>query len=125
MKTKYLIISSLLLIKEILIALFAKDQFIRPILGDYLATILLTYILATFLKIEFNKIAILALAMSYTIEAFQFIHILKLLNLDKIKILNILVGNSFSWTDMIAYTLGTITVLTIHNFEKIKSWTTL
>lgn len=118
MKTNYLIISILLLITEILIALFAKDQFIRPIFGDYLATILLTYILATFLKIEFNKIVILALGISYAIEVAQYIHILELLYLDKIKILKILLGNSFSWTDMLAYTLGTITVLTIHNFKK-------
>lgn len=116
-----LIISIILLITEILIALFAKDHFIRPIFGDYLATILLTYILATFLKIEFNKIAILALGISYAIEVAQYIHILELLHLDKIKILNILLGNSFSWTDMFAYTLGTLTVLAIHNFKKIKS----
>ena len=96
MRTNYLIISFLLLITEILIALFAKDQFIRPILGDYLATILLTYILATFIKIDFIKITFLALGISYLIEAMQYIHILKILHLNKFKILNILVGNSFS-----------------------------
>lgn len=117
-KTKYLIISCSILLIEITIALFINDQFIRPIFGDYLASILVFYLLATFLKIDLNKIAILSLFISYTIEFLQYINILELLHLDKIKILNILLGNSFSWTDMLAYTLGIMTVVLIHNYKK-------
>ena len=117
----YLLISISILIVEILIALFANDTFIRPIVGDYLAVILLFYLFATFLKISKYKIALMALLISYLIEGLQYIHILELLHLDNIKILNILLGNSFSWTDMLAYTLGALTVLGIHNYNKIKS----
>jgi hypothetical protein len=117
-KTKYLIISCSILLIEITIAMFVNDQFIRPIFGDYLASILVFYLLATFLKTDLNKIAILSLFISYTIEFLQYINILELLHLDKIKILNILLGNSFSWTDMLAYTLGILTVVLIHNYKK-------
>jgi hypothetical protein len=117
----YLVISSLLLIVEIIIAIFVKDQFIRPIFGDYLASILLFSMIATFSKISDNKIAIITLLISYAIEILQYIHILELLHLDKIKILNIFLGNSFSWTDMLAYTLGILTVLLIHNYKKLQS----
>ena len=117
-KTKFLIISCSILLIEITIALFINDQFIRPIFGDYLASILVFYLLATFLKTDLNKIAILSLFISYTIEFLQYINILELLHLDKIKILNILLGNSFSWTDMLAYTLGIMTVALIHNYKK-------
>ena len=116
----YLLISIAILIVETMIALFAKDKFIRPIFGDYLVVILLFYLFATFLKISKNKIALITLVISYIIEGLQYIHILELLHLDNIKILNILLGNSFSWTDMLAYTLGTLTVLLIHNYNKIK-----
>jgi hypothetical protein len=118
-KLKYLIVSCVILIIEITIALFLNDEFIRPIFGDYLASILVFYLLATFLKTYLNKIAILSLLISYTIEFLQYLHILELLHLDKIKILNILLGNSFSWTDMLAYTLGIMTVASIHNYKKI------
>lgn len=118
-KTKYLIVSCIILIIEIIIALFVNDQFIRPIFGDYLASILVFYLLATFLKTDLNKIAILSLLISYIIEFLQYIHILELLHLDKIKILNILLGNSFSWTDILAYTIGILTVVLIHNYKKI------
>lgn len=117
----YLVISILLLIVEIIIAIFVNDQFIRPIFGDYLASILLFYMIATFSKLYENKIALITLLISYTIEILQYIHILELLHLDKIKILNIVLGNSFSWTDMLAYTLGILTVLLIHNYKKLQS----
>lgn len=117
----YLAISILLLVVEIAIALFVNDQFIRPIFGDYLASILLFYMIATFAKFSENKIAFITLLISYIIEVLQYIHILELLHLDKIKILNIVLGNSFSWTDMLAYSLGILTVLLIHNFKKLQS----
>ena len=117
-KTNYLIISCILLLIETIIAIFVNDQFFRPVFGDYLAAIVVFYLLATFLKMKLNKIALLTLAVSYLIEFLQYIHILELLHLNKIKILNILLGNSFSWTDMLAYTLGILTVLLIHNYKK-------
>jgi Protein of unknown function (DUF2809) len=117
----YLVISILLLIVEIIIALFVNDQFIRPLFGDYLASILLFYMIATFVKISKNKIAIITLLISYTIEILQHIHILERLDLDKIKILNIVLGNSFSWTDMLAYTLGILSVVLIHNSKRLQS----
>lgn len=119
--TNYLLGSMLLLLIEILIALFAHDDFIRPILGDYIATLLVFCLLASFMKLSITKIAVLALVISYTIEGLQYLSILKLLRLDKFKMLNIVVGNSFSWIDMLAYTMAIVTVLSIHNYKKIKS----
>ena len=120
-KKTYLISSVLLLIVEILIALYAKDDFIRPILGDYLASILLCCCFATFLKISINKIAFITLLISYFIEGLQYINILDLLNLKQFTLLEIIFGTSSSWTDMLAYTLGILTILLIHNFNSIKS----
>jgi Protein of unknown function (DUF2809) len=120
-KLSYLIIGLVILIVEITIAVYAKDGFIRPILGDYLAAILVFYLLATILKTSENKIALLALSISYLIEGLQYLNILKLLNLEQHKLLRIVFGTSFSWMDMLAYTLGITTVLLIHNYKKNKS----
>lgn len=119
-KLPYLFISIIILIVEILIAIFAKDQFIRPIFGDYLAVLFLFYLFASFLKFSKNSIALITLLISYIIEGLQYIHILEILNLEQYPLLKIIVGTSFSWNDMLAYTLGTLTVLLIHNFNKIK-----
>lgn len=124
-KLPYLVTSILLLIVEITIAFYADDQFIRPILGDYITVILLFYIVATFLRISLNKIALISLTTSYIIEGLQFIHILDLLGLEKYTFLRTVFGTSFSWMDMLAYTLGALTVVLIHNYSKMKSWSTL
>jgi Protein of unknown function (DUF2809) len=120
-KLSYLIIGLVILIVEITIAVYAKDGFIRPILGDYLAAILVFYLLAAFLTTSKNKIALLALSISYLIEGLQYLNILKLLNLEQHKLLRIVFGTSFSWMDVLAYTLGIATVLLIHNYKKSKS----
>lgn len=120
-RLNYLFISLLLLLIEITIAIYAKDEFIRPILGDYLAVILVFYFLAAFRITSENKTALLALSISYIIEVLQFMNILKILQLEEYKILRIVFGTSFSWMDMLAYTLGIATVFTIHNYKKLKS----
>lgn len=117
-KLPYLIISLLLLIVEITIALYSKNEFIRAVFGDYLAVILLFYLLATFLRISLYKIAFLSLLISYLIEGLQFIHVLELLGLENHTVLKIVFGTSFSWMDMLAYTLGALTVVLIQNYKK-------
>lgn len=115
----YLLLSLSLLIIEISIAVFVKDQFIRPIFGDYLATILLFCIMATVLNYPKNMLILVALLVSYLIETLQFFNILQLMNLEKNKFLKIIIGNSFSWLDILAYTMGAITVLFLLNYKKI------
>jgi hypothetical protein len=119
-KLNYLFSSISILIIEILIAVFANDQFIRPIFGDYLTVIFLFYLFAAFLKLSKNTIAIITLLISYSIEGLQYIHILEVFKLEHYRILKIIFGTSFSWTDMLAYTIGTLTVLFIHNYKKIQ-----
>lgn len=115
----YLLLSLSLLIIEISIAIFAKDQFIRPIFGDYLATIFLFCIMASVLNYPKNMLILVALLVSYLIEMLQFLNILQLMNLEKNKFLKIIIGNSFSWLDILAYTMGAITVLFLLNYKKI------
>lgn len=117
----YLKISILLFIIEVIIALFINDQFVRPLFGDYLASILLFYLMATFIRISENRIAVYALLTSYIIELLQYIQILKLVKMNKIKIVTILFVTSFSWIDILAYTLGILTVVVLHNFKKLQT----
>ena len=115
---KYLLFSVSLLLIEICIALFVNDQFIRPIFGDYLATILLFCTMASCLNYSKNKLIIAALLISYLIEALQYLNILKILHLENNTILKIIIGHSFSWTDILAYTMGAITVQLLLNYKK-------
>ncbi|KAB1155248.1 DUF2809 domain-containing protein [Tenacibaculum aiptasiae] len=108
---KSLIISLLLLITELLIA--QTSGFIRHTFGDYLVVILLYYVLKSFFNLPPKTIAIAVLLISYTIETLQYFNFVKLIGLSNSKIANIMIGNTFSISDLIAYTLGVITVYSI------------
>jgi hypothetical protein len=99
-----------------MIAIFFKVRFIRHTLGDFLVVIMLFYFFKSFLKTKSIYIAILVLLISYSIEFLQFIPILEILNFQHNKTLNTIFGTTFSVLDLIAYTLGVVTVLIIEKY---------
>lgn len=110
---RYFIAFLILLITEILIAIFIKQPFIRYVFGDFLVVILLYCFLKSFIKAASIYIAIFVLIFAYTIEIMQKYNTLALLNLENNKLANIILGNTFEFTDLIAYTLGVITIYII------------
>jgi Protein of unknown function (DUF2809) len=104
-----------LFLVEVIIALYFHDAFVRPYFGDFLAVIAVYYFIKTFIKISVNLAILLAFVIATVIEVFQYIQILKYINLDKNETVSILVGNSFSWGDMLAYALGSIFVFYFEN----------
>ncbi|MCP9767105.1 DUF2809 domain-containing protein [Lacihabitans sp. LS3-19] len=115
MKTKYLLLALILLITEILIAIYAHDKFIRPFFGDFLAVIFVYCCLMIFLSRWPLKVALSSLLIAYLIETLQYFKFIEITGLIKYKVLAILIGNSFSWLDILAYTIGFITILIVEN----------
>ncbi|WP_442592077.1 DUF2809 domain-containing protein [Pedobacter sp. AW31-3R] len=111
-KKTYLGIALVLFITEILIALFAHDDFIRPYAGDYLVVIFLYTLLKGCLNIRILPAALGVLLFSYLIETAQYFHLVEYLGLSKSKIALVVLGNYFAWMDILAYTLGILSVLT-------------
>ncbi len=112
-KRNYLIGFSSLLIIEILIASFIKDDFIRPYLGDFLVVIMLYRFLMGISRFAIYKSLFIVLVFSFTIEFLQLIDIPKLLQYQPPKSIMIILGNSFSIWDLVAYLLGLISCLII------------
>lgn len=112
MKTNkiYLIVFICILGIEISIALFLKSGFIRHTFGDFLATILVFSFFKTFSKMPSFKIAITTLIIAFCIEFAQYFQLLNYLNLNQFKLLRIVFGTNFSIQDLMAYTLGVITI---------------
>jgi hypothetical protein len=108
---RYFILAFLLFITEVLIAVFVHDQFVRPYVGDYLVVILIYCFLRGFLKASIWQISIFTLLFSYAIETLQYFNLVGMLGLQHSRIANIIIGNSFAWADIIAYTLGIATVM--------------
>ena len=107
---KYFFFSCLLFLIEVGIALFVNDAIIRPYGGDFLAVILLYYLVRTFSDIAAFKVAIGVLLFSYMVEVLQYFQIVNLLGLNGNRSAEVIIGTSFSWGDIIAYTLGIMLV---------------
>ncbi len=107
----YLIVAVVLFITEILIATFFKYGFIRYTFGDYLVVILLYTALKSFIDTVPVIVAIPVLIFAFFIELLQLINILELLNLNNNHLLKLIFGSTFRISDLVAYTLGILTVL--------------
>ena len=103
---RYFIVFVILLLIEIVIALFAHDNFIRPFFGDFLVVILIYCFIKSFFNTPLVITAIGVLLFSYLIEVLQYFNIVKILGLQNSKLARVVIGTSFEWTDLIAYTLG-------------------
>ena len=110
-KKNYFLLAVLLFIVEVLIAVYVRDSIIRPYGGDFLVVILIYCFARAFWNARVRTVAVSVLIFSYIIEFLQYFKFVKLLGLGKSKIANIVLGNSFAWSDIVAYTLGIATVL--------------
>lgn len=110
-KGHYFVLAFIIFCIEVLIALFAHDRFIRPYLGDFLVVILIYCFLRSFIDISVVKLALSALLFSFMVETLQYFNILGRLGLQDSRLAKTLMGSSFEWTDLVAYTLGIAFVL--------------
>ena len=115
---KYLIVFILLLLIETFIALYVRDAFVRPYLGDSIAVAFVyTFIMIFIKKSQHLKpkiiVASISLSISFFVEALQATSFLEITGLDSIKWARIILGASFSWEDILAYTGGFIAVVII------------
>ncbi|GGI57014.1 ribosomal maturation YjgA family protein [Winogradskyella haliclonae] len=115
----YLILAILLFLIEACIAIFLKTGFIRHTFGDYLVVILLYCGLRGLTSLGIWRSAILVLIIAFIIEFLQLTKVLELLNLQSNHFAKLILGTSFQFLDLIAYTLGIITILIIEtNYSK-------
>ena len=109
--SKYLEYSIVLFLVEVFIAMYVNDAFVRPYVGDFLVVILLYCIVRSVLDADTKVIALSVLLFSYLLETLQYFRIVEILGLESYSLANVIIGTSFAWIDILAYTLGILTVL--------------
>jgi hypothetical protein len=121
---RYFLIAVVLFFILVFIAAFVRDRFVRPYFGDYLVVIFLYFLAKAFLRISPIRIIIGVLLFAYLIETLQYFHILKILGWEDVVLARIILGNGFEWWDLVAYTLGSATVVLVESgkdlFSKVK-----
>jgi hypothetical protein len=113
----YFILFLVLLILEVGIAAFAHDQWIRPYVGDMLVVILLYCFARSFIQAPTTHVASVVLLFALSIEALQYVHLIRWLGLEQSLIANLILGSGFAWLDILAYAVGTGVILLLEGFE--------
>jgi Protein of unknown function (DUF2809) len=106
----------LLFLTELYIAIYMHDDFIRPYVGDALVVILLYTIVRAFLKVGILPTAIGVLIFSFGVEILQYFKIVEILGLGSSAIARTVIGTTFSWEDLICYSIGVVMVLWFEKF---------
>lgn len=109
----YLAIAILLLLIEVLIAIFVHDKFIRPYFGDFLVVILIYCFLKSFVNLPVWSAAFMVLVFSFAVEIGQYFNMIGLLGLQHSAFARTVIGNSFAWIDLMAYVAGILSVVII------------
>lgn len=107
----YFALTVVLFITEVLIALYVHDAIIRPYIGDLLVVILIYCFVKSFIDTPPLKTAIAVLLFAYAVELSQYLNLVKHLGLQHSRLANVVMGNSFEWIDMLAYTIGAVIIV--------------
>lgn len=111
----YFVIAAVLFSVEVVIASVVHDQFVRPYVGDFLVVILLYCFVRSFLDIPYRSTAIAVLLFSFLLEILQYVNIVDRLGLGWSALARTVIGTSFQWIDLLAYTLGVALVIYVEN----------
>ncbi|GFD80354.1 hypothetical protein KUL118_32160 [Tenacibaculum sp. KUL118] len=111
---KYFLAFIFLLLLEIIIA--QTSGFIRHTFGDFLVVILLFYLVKAFFNFSDKNTGVSVLIFAYLVEFLQLTPLLEFLGLENNRLAVIVFGATFSIGDLVAYTLGIVTVLLLEKF---------
>lgn len=104
---------------ELCLALFVRDSFFRPFVGDILAVILLYCFFKIGISADDRMLALGVWTFACLLEVGQYFQILNWLGWQDQQLLRIVLGSTFDGLDILAYSLGCLTILVwIHYHQR-------
>ncbi|MCQ2423228.1 MAG: DUF2809 domain-containing protein [Lachnospiraceae bacterium] len=107
----YCIATLLLLLAEVLIALYVHDAFVRPYVGDVLVVILIYTFIRIFLPEGGKWLPLYIFLFAAGVEILQLFHLVERLGLENNSLFRILIGSVFDITDILCYAVGGLLVV--------------
>lgn len=103
----YLVVATALFVVEVAIARgYIPSAFVRNSVGDVLVIPLLYFLLRGVTKATPAVALGVGLAAGLTAEVLQYLHLADLLGLKQGSLPYIILGNTFSWLDLLMYSIG-------------------
>ncbi|MDU8885361.1 DUF2809 domain-containing protein [Yeosuana sp. MJ-SS3] len=113
-KTYFLLFLILLFVETAIVCFFSKG-FIRFTFGDFLVVMLVYCFVKSFLNVKPIIAAFGVLIFAFAVEFSQLFNLIGIINLQNNLIAKLILGSTFQIGDLIAYTLGVITITIIEN----------
>ena len=107
----YVVAAVLLLFIEVLIALFVRDAFVRPYLGDVLAVALVYAALRAVTPLRLVAALGVTLGIAFAIEFAQLFGLLGALGLGDNQLARVVLGGVFDVADLAAYVAGAVVIV--------------
>ena len=118
LRLTYTFVFLALLCVEILIALFVRDNFIRPYVGDVLVTVLICCFMRIFIPRGVVALPAYVFVFAAIVELCQYFDIVKLLGLESNRFISIIIGRTFSFADLVCYAVGCLLFFCADRFIK-------
>ena len=93
---------------ELLIALFVRDKFIRPYVGDMLVVVLIYTALRIVFPEKPRLLPLYVFLFAAFVECLQAVNIVELLGLSDNRFFSVLIGTTFDWKDIACYGVGCV-----------------
>ena len=104
----YLTATIVLLIIEVLIALYVHDDFVRPYVGDMLVVVVVYTFVRIFIPERIRLLPLWVFIFAVAVEILQWFHIVDLLGLTDNRFFRVLIGGVFDVKDILCYAVGCI-----------------
>ncbi len=94
----------ILLVIEVLIALFVHDRFVRPYLGDVIVVIVVYCFVRIWEPKRFRLLPLWVFCFAVCVEILQYVRIVEILGVQDNAFLRTVIGTSFSWGALTVFT---------------------
>lgn len=117
-RIKYTICFLILLVIEVLIALFVHDRFVRPYLGDILVVVVIYFFIRIIFPEKLKLLPLYIFIFASLIEILQYFDIVTMLGLENNKFFRVLIGSTFDIKDILCYGVGCILIAVIEYVKR-------
>ena len=114
----YIVLTVILLIVEVLIALFVHDRIVRPYIGDMLVVIVIYTFLRIWIPDSVRLLPLYVFIFAVGVEILQYFNLVELLGVEDNVFLRTLIGTSFDIKDILCYAAGCAVVWVVGQKRK-------
>lgn len=90
---------------ELLIALYVRDNFVRPYIGDVLVVVLVYSFVRMFLPTGTPRMPFYIFLFACFVEVMQYFQLVETLGITN-RVARVVLGSTFDWADIVCYAVG-------------------